>query len=71
MKAALKRIINIDMKRVEEANLNEQGIFIEFDEKDMFRAKAMIIGPKDTIYENAYLFFTIEFPKNIHLNLLL
>ena len=63
MKAALKRIINIDMKRVEEANLNEQGIFIEFDEKDMFRAKAMIIGPKDTIYENAYLFFTIEFPK--------
>tara|TARA_Y100001973_G_C5194488_1_gene333275 strand:+ start:1625 stop:2314 length:690 start_codon:yes stop_codon:yes gene_type:complete len=63
MKAALKRIINIDMKRVEEANLNEQGIFIEFDEKDMFQAKAMIIGPKDTIYENAYLFFTIEFPK--------
>ena len=63
MKAALKRIINIDMKRVEEANLNEQGIFIEFDEKNMFRAKAMIIGPKDTIYENAYLFFTIEFPK--------
>ena len=63
MKAALKRIINIDMKRVEEANLNEQDIFIEFDEKDMFRAKAMIIGPKDTIYENAYLFFTIEFPK--------
>ena len=63
MKAALKRIINIDMKRVKEAKLNEQGIFIEFDEKDMFRAKAMIIGPKDTIYENAYLFFTIEFPK--------
>ena len=63
MKAALKRIINIDMKRVEEANLNEQGIFIKFDEKDMFRAKAMIIGPKDTIYENAYLFFTIEFPQ--------
>ena len=63
MKAALKRIINIDMKRVKEANLSEQGIFIEFNEEDMFKAKAMIIGPKDTIYDNAYLFFSIDFPK--------
>ena len=34
MKAALKRIINIDMKRVKEANLSEQGIFIEFNEEE-------------------------------------
>ena len=60
MKAALKRIINIDMKRVKEAKLYEQGIFIEFDEEDMFKAKAMIIGPKDTNYDNAYLFFSID-----------
>ena len=63
MKAALKRIINIDIRRVKEAKLYEQGIFIEFDEEDMFKAKAMIIGPKDTIYDNAYLFFSIDFPK--------
>tara|TARA_B100001123_G_scaffold420545_2_gene527053 strand:- start:1034 stop:1723 length:690 start_codon:yes stop_codon:yes gene_type:complete len=63
MKAALKRIINIDMKRVKEANLSEQGIFIEFNEENILKAKAMIIGPKDTIYDNAYLFFSIDFPQ--------
>ena len=64
MKSALKRIINIDMKRILSSDLNSNGIFIEFDETDILKAKALIIGPKDTIYDNAYLFFTIEFPKN-------
>ena len=63
MKAALKRIINIDMKRVKENNLNDAGIYIEFNEENMLEAKAMIIGPKDTIYDNAYLFFSIDFPQ--------
>ena len=64
MKSALKRIMNIDMKRILSSDLNSNGIFIEFDEIDILKAKALIIGPKDTIYENAYLFFNIEFPKN-------
>ena len=64
MKSALKRIMNIDMKRILSSDLNSNGIFIEFDETDIMKAKALIIGPKDTIYDNAYLFFTIEFPKN-------
>ena len=64
MKSALKRIMNIDMKRILSSDLNSNGIFIEFDETDILKAKALIIGPKDTIYDNAYLFFTIEFPKN-------
>ena len=64
MKSTLKRIMNIDMKRVLSSELNSNGIFIEFDETDILKAKALIIGPKDTIYDNAYLFFTIEFPKN-------
>jgi len=64
MKSALKRIMNIDMKRILSSDLNSNGIFIEFDEIDILKAKALIIGPKDTIYDNAYLFFTIEFPKN-------
>ena len=61
MKSALKRILNIDVKRVNKENLKEQGIFIVFDESNYLKAKAMIIGPKGTIYDNAYLFFTIEF----------
>ena len=64
MKSALKRIMNIDMKRILNRDLNSNGIYIEFDETDILKAKALIIGPKDTLYDNAYLFFTIEFPKN-------
>ncbi len=64
MKAALKRIMNVDMKRIQNNNLNENGIYIEFDEKDMFKAKALIVGPNDTIYECGFLFFEITFPNN-------
>ena len=64
MKNAIKRIINIDMKRIKELNLENQGIFIEFDEDNIMKAKALIIGPKDTLYENAFLLFSITFPNN-------
>ena len=37
MKSALKRILNVDMKRIQTSNLNENGIYIEFDEKNMFK----------------------------------
>ena len=64
MKQAIKRIINIDMKRIKELDLENQGIYIEFDEDNMMKAKALVIGPKDTLYENGFLFFTITFPNN-------
>lgn len=64
MKSALKRIMNVDMKRIQTGNLNENGIYIEFDEKDMFRARALIVGPSDTIYECGFLLFEITFPNN-------
>ena len=64
MKSALKRILNVDMKRIQTGNLNENGIYIEFDEKNMFKAKALIVGPSDTIYECGFLFFDITFPNN-------
>jgi len=63
-KDVVKRIAKIDMKQIEQMNLNESGIFVEFDESDITKAKAMIIGPKDTPYENGGLFFSIEFPCN-------
>ena len=64
MKKTIKRITNIDMKRVSESNLHEHGIHIEFDENDITKAKAMVIGPKDTLYEGGYLFFSVDFPVN-------
>ena len=61
MKKVIKRIINKDLRSINENNLNEKGIYIEFNEENMLQATAMVIGPKDTIYENCILFFDIEF----------
>ena len=64
MSKSIKRIINKDLKSIEYYKLNEQGIYIEFNESNMLEAHAMIIGPKNTLYEGDYLFFNINFPKN-------
>ena len=63
-KNAIKRILNKDMKEVEKQNLNSLGIYIEFNEEDILEAKAMIVGPRDSLYEGGFLFFNIRFPKN-------
>lgn len=64
MKTACKRILNIDIKNIKNNKLNDNGIYIDFDEENIMKAKALIIGPKDTIYENGYLMFDINFPNN-------
>ena len=61
---AIKRIITKDIKEINKNKLNEQGIFIEFNEDNILEAKAMIIGPEDSVYEGGILFFKIFFPKN-------
>ena len=63
-KNAIKRILNKDMKEVEKQNLNSLGIYIEFNEENILEAKAMIVGPKDSLYEGGFMFFNIRFPKN-------
>lgn len=63
-KDVIKRIANIDMKQIKQMDLDKSGIFVEFDESDITKARAMVFGPKDTPYENGGLFFSIEFPFN-------
>ena len=63
-KNAIKRIINKDIKECISKNLNSLGIYIEFNESNFLEAKAMIIGPKDSLYEGGFLFFNIKFPTN-------
>ena len=63
-KNAIRRIINKDMKEVVKQNLNSLGIYIEFNESNILEAKAMIVGPRDSLYEGGFLFFNIYFPKN-------
>ena len=64
MTSAIKRIVNKDLKEIQNMDLKEQGIYIMFDEENMLNAYAIIIGPKDTPFEDGILYFTIHFPKN-------
>ena len=63
-KNAIKRIINKDIKEINKLNLKSLGIYIDFDEDNFLKAKAMVVGPKDSLYEGGFLFFNINFPKN-------
>lgn len=61
-KGACRRIIKKDMKQIQNNQLHKSGIYIKFNEENILQARAMIIGPKNTPYENGVLFFKIEFP---------
>ena len=63
-KDAIKRIVNKDLKEIHKMELDKLGIHIEFNEDNMLKARAIIIGPEDTPYENGLLYFIIEFPIN-------
>lgn len=65
---ALKRITRIDMRSIERRSLNDQGIYIEFNEENLTEAVAMIIGPDDSVYKNAVMFFKIKFPNDYPFN---
>jgi ubiquitin-protein ligase len=44
--------------------LHESGIHYQFDENNLFKMKALIIGAKDTPYENGFYLFNITFPED-------
>ena len=41
-----------------------ENIFIDFDKTNITNLKALIIGPKQTPYEDGYFFFDLKFPSN-------
>lgn len=63
-KNVLKRITNCDMKAIRSLQLDKLGIHIQFDESNIMVARAIIIGPKDTPYEDGIYCFHIEFPTD-------
>ena len=64
IKSHIKRIISKDMKTIKTHELNKNGIYVIFNEQDITEAYAMIIGPKDSCYEDGLLYFKINFPCN-------
>jgi ubiquitin-conjugating enzyme E2 Z len=43
---------------------NFNNIFISVDKDNLYKIKAMIIGPKNTPYQNGFYFFDVLFPEN-------
>lgn len=60
---AIKRILQ-DRKLLTKNPLDSLGIYVIFDDEDVFSAKALIIGPRDTPYHMGYYLFDIVFPNN-------
>ena len=57
------KILKIVPISTNQSNLNAYN-YIQFEEDNFLNAKAMIVGPKDSLYEGGFLFFNIHFPKN-------
>lgn len=62
-KLALKRLLK-DVSDIYKNPLTEEGIYYKHNETDMMRGHAMIIGPKDTLYQDGVYLFEFVFPKN-------
>jgi ubiquitin-conjugating enzyme E2 Z len=60
-KETITRIIN-DVKEIKLNPLHQQNIYYHHDEDNILNGYALIIGPKDTPYENGYYFFNFFFP---------
>jgi ubiquitin-protein ligase len=60
-----KRLMN-EMKELETSTsiLAESGIYFYYDESNMNIVYSMMIGPKDTPYENGFYFFKFEYPES-------
>ena len=50
---AVKRI-TADIKNIRRNNLEEQNIHVSIDEEDIFKIKALIIGPADSPYAHGF-----------------
>lgn len=52
-----------DVVRIMKQPLEEHGIYYKHSESNMLLGYALIIGPRDTIYENGYYLFKFTYPK--------
>ena len=62
MSRAIKRIQS-DIKKLYKSSINEHGIYFKYNNDNMFKMTAMLIGPEGTPYFGGAYFFDITFPK--------
>ena len=60
-----KRIIN-EIKELETSAdvLKQNGVYFYYNDDNINMVYALLIGPKDTPYENGFYFFKFEYPDN-------
>ncbi len=65
MNIATKRILK-EYKDLENSKklLNDSGVYFHYDESNIKKMYAMIVGPEDTPYAFGYYFFEFDFPDN-------
>ena len=63
-KQAIRRVLNVDRKMIQELDLESQGIYVRFEEENILNAYAMMIGPQGTPYEDCMLCFKIVIPTD-------
>lgn len=62
-KEVIKRLL-FDVKDLLKSPLDNEGIYYKHDDEDILKGHALIIGPKDSLYNGGYYFFTFSFPNN-------
>tara|TARA_B100000989_G_C19518230_1_gene462803 strand:- start:99 stop:872 length:774 start_codon:yes stop_codon:yes gene_type:complete len=63
----IKRLAK-DVKYLIKNPLNSENIYYKHDENNLLKGYAMIIGNKNTPYENGYYFFKFDFPDDYPFN---
>ena len=64
-KIYIKRIIS-DIRDITSDPV--ENIHIWYDEVNLTKIRALIIGPRDTPYEDGFYFFTLDFPNTYPFN---
>jgi len=59
-----QKLIQTDIKQYHKSDLNSVGIYCHVNDEYIKNIKAMIVGPKDTPYENGFYFFDINFEND-------
>jgi ubiquitin-protein ligase len=69
MDRATKRIVK-EIQDLEKSRdlFRENGIYYYYNESDIKKLYVMIVGPKDSPYENGYYFFEFTYPDNYPMN---
>jgi ubiquitin-conjugating enzyme E2 Z len=63
MDLASKRLSR-EIRQVRKERLDEQGIFINVNDKDKFHIQCLIVGPDDTPYQDGFYLFDLFFDKH-------